>query len=196
MKNKGILIVISGPSGVGKGTVISKFINDKKLNLKYSVSMTTRKPRANEVDGEHYHFVSKEEFKQAIENGELLEWAEFVDNYYGTPIKQVEEQLNNGYNVILELEVVGCTQVREKRPNSLTIFITPPSMEELRNRIEKRSSEPLDVIQQRLSKAEKEMELLKNYKYVVCNDDPVLASDIISLIIERTRELERERNAK
>ena len=128
---KGLLIVLSGPSGVGKGTVLKEFIHDKDLKLAYSVSMTTRKQRPGEVDGINYHFVTKEEFEQAKKNGELLESAEFVGNYYGTPISEVERLRNEGKNVILEIEVQGCTQVREKVKDALTIFIVPPSMAEL-----------------------------------------------------------------
>ena len=180
---KGILIVLSGPSGVGKGTCIKKFIDDASLNLVYSVSMTTRSPRENEINGVNYHFVSKDRFKQAINNNELLEWAEFVGNYYGTPYESVNNLLEEGKNVILEIEVEGASIIKEKCPNALTIFITPPSLDELRKRIENRSSETVEVMQARLAKAEKEIMLQHNYKYVVCNDDPDLASDIIKLII-------------
>ena len=182
--NKGILIVVSGPSGVGKGTCIKQFIDDPELNLAYSVSMTTRKPRLDEVDGKNYHFVTRDRFQQAIDNGELLEWAEFVGNYYGTPLDSVNKLLEQGKNVILEIEVEGAKLVREKCPDSLTIFIAPPSLNELRNRIENRCTESIEVVQARLAKAEKEILLQCNYKYVVCNDDPTLASNIIKLIIK------------
>ena len=190
---KGILIVISGPSGVGKGTVISEFINDPELNLMYSISMTTRNIRKGEVDGVNYHFVDKERFLQAIDNDEFLEWAEFVGNYYGTPTKSVNDALNQGKNVILEIEVDGTNQVKTKCPDALTIFITAPSLDELRKRIENRSSETVDVIQRRLDKARKELEFLHQYKYVVCNEDPILAADIIKLIIKRTVELKNNK---
>lgn len=182
---KGLLIVISGPSGVGKGTVREYFMKDDSLNLTYSISMTTRQPRNGEVHGKDYIFVSKEEFIQAIDNGEFLEYAEFVGNYYGTNLKQVEELRNQGKNVILEIEVQGATQVREKCPDAITIFIIPPSMEELERRIRGRKSEPEEIIQQRLAKAQQELKLVGNYKYVVCNDDPELAADVIGLIIKR-----------
>ena len=122
---------------------------------------------------------------EAIENGELLEWAEFVGNYYGTPLKEVERLREAGKNVILEIEVQGCTQVKEKCPDAVTIFMIPPSMEELENRIRGRRSEPEEIIQQRLAKAQREMKMVKDYKYVVCNDDPQLAADVIALIIKR-----------
>lgn len=182
---KGLLIVISGPSGVGKGTVRQYFMKNKELNLVYSTSMTTRQPREGEVDGVDYFFTNKEQFEKAIANGELLEWAEFVGNYYGTPLKEVNRLREEGKNVILEIEVQGCTQVKEKCPDAVTIFMIPPTMEELENRIRGRRSEPEEIIQQRLAKAEREMKMVKDYKYVVCNDDPELAADFISLIIKR-----------
>ena len=120
---KGLLIIISGPSGVGKGTVRNYFMNDASLKLAYSISMTTRSPRAGEQDGVDYIFTTKEKFEEAIQHGELLEWAEFVGNYYGTPMSQVEKLRNEGKNVLLEIEVQGATQVKEKCPDALTIFI-------------------------------------------------------------------------
>ena len=185
---KGLLIIISGPSGVGKGTVRHYFMNDESLKLVYSISMTTRSPRAGEQDGVDYIFSTREEFEKAIQNGELLEWAEFVGNYYGTPIAQVEKLREEGKNVLLEIEVQGATQVREKCPDAVSIFIIPPSMEELENRIRGRRSEPEEIVQQRLAKAEKEMKMMNNYKYIVCNDDPKLAADLISSIIKRNME--------
>ena len=185
MMKKGLLIVLSGPSGVGKGTVRQYFMQNEELNLVYSTSMTTRQPRAGEVEGIDYFFTDKAHFEQAIENGELLEWAEFVGNYYGTPCDYVEDQMEQGRDVILEIEVQGCTQVKEKCPDAVTIFMIPPSMEELENRIRGRRSEPEEIIQQRLAKAQREMKMVKDYKYVVCNDDPQLAADVIALIIKR-----------
>lgn len=185
---KGLLIIISGPSGVGKGTVREFFIKDESLKLAYSISMTTRSPRAGEKDGVDYIFTTKEKFEDAIAKGELLEWAEFVGNYYGTPMSQVEKLRNEGKNVLLEIEVQGATQVREKCPEAVSIFIIPPSMEELENRIRGRRSEPEEVVQQRLAKADKEMKMMNNYKYIVCNDDPQLAADLISSIIKRHME--------
>ena len=182
---KGLLIIMSGPSGVGKGTIRKCFMDDDSLCLAYSISMTTRKPRANEVDGVDYIFTSREHFEEAIRRGELLEWAEFVGNYYGTPLAQVEELRNEGKNVLLEIEVQGADQVRQKCPDALSIFIIPPSMEELEKRIRGRRSEPEEIVQQRLAKAENEMKLVSNYKYIVCNEDPQLAAELISSIIKR-----------
>ncbi|MCR5794875.1 MAG: guanylate kinase [Solobacterium sp.] len=185
---KGLLIVISGPSGVGKGTVISKFINDEDLKLSLSVSMTTRARREGEKEGVNYYYVTEEEFLRARENGELLESAEFVGNYYGTPMFEVNRIRGEGRNVLLEIDVQGCLQVIEKAPDALTIFIVPPNMEELEKRIRGRGTEAEEVVQERLAKASKEMELMHNYKYVICNDDADLAADIIRVIIRRHME--------
>ena len=182
---KGFLIILSGPSGVGKGTVRQYFMQDESLNLTYSISMTTRAPRNGEIHGKDYLFTNKEEFEKAIEAGELLEWAEFVGNYYGTPLSQVEKLRNEGKNVILEIEVQGAEQVCKKVPDCISIFMIPPTMEELERRIRGRSTEAEEVIQERLAKAENEMKLIKNYKYVVCNDDPELAAAYIGLIIKK-----------
>lgn len=187
---KGLLIVLSGPSGVGKGTVLKEFINDPDLKLSYSVSLTTRKMRPGEKDGVNYHFVSKEEFLKVRDAGGLLESAEFVGNYYGTPVAGVEELRSKGRNVLLEIEVQGARQVRQKCPDALTIFIVPPSMEELERRIRGRGTEPEEIVQQRLAKASREMDMIGEYKYVVCNDDPRLAADIIRVIIKRHMEQE------
>ena len=182
---KGLLIVLSGPSGVGKGTVIKELMKNDDLKLSYSISMTTRKPRNGEVDGVNYFFVDRDTFLKAIDDGELLENAEFVGNMYGTPVSYVEKLRNEGRNVLLEIEVQGAMQVKKKCPDALSIFIIPPSMEELASRIRGRNSEPEEIVQQRLDKAKKEMEMVTQYKYVVCNDDVILASDIISAIIKR-----------
>ena len=189
---RGLLIIISGPSGVGKGTIREYFMKDEGLNLTYSISMTTRSPRKNEIDGKDYIFTTKERFEEAIREGDLLEWAEFVGNYYGTPLSQIERLREEGKNVLLEIEVQGATQVREKCPDADSIFIIPPSMEELEKRIRGRRSEPEEVVQQRLAKAVREMKMVKDYKYVVCNDDPQLAADMITLIIRRHMEQEQE----
>ena len=182
---KGLLIIFSGPSGVGKGTVRELFFDREDLNLAYSISMTTRKPRAGEVDGKDYYFVSQERFDKALENNELLEHAEFVGNHYGTLISEVERLRNLGKNVILEIEVQGAQQVIERVPDSLSIFLVPPNMKELERRIINRSTEPAEVIEARLSKAANEMELMNHYRFVICNDDPQIAADTVALIIKR-----------
>lgn len=186
MTNKGILIVFSGPSGVGKGTVMKKFIDDKSLKLTFSISMTTRDIREGEQEGLNYFYVTKEEFENAIKEGKLLEYASFVGNYYGTPVDYVNKLLNEGRNVILEIETQGALQVMEKVPEALTIFLVPPSMEELERRIRGRKTESDEVIKARLNKAKEEMNLAGKYKYVVCNDDPDKAAKTISNIIKRS----------
>ena len=190
---KGLLIVISGPSGVGKGTVLKEVVKDPELNIGYSISMTTREKRPGEENGVNYYFVTRDEFHKAVENGELLEWTEFVGNCYGTPVKEVERLRNEGKNVLLEIEQDGCSQVRKKVPDTLSIFIIPPSMEELERRIRSRKTEPEEIVQQRLAKAAKEMNNLKDYKYVVCNEDVKLATDIIRVIILRHMQFEKEK---
>ncbi len=182
---RGLLIVLSGPSGVGKGTVVKEFIEDKKLKLAYSISMTTREKRPGEVDGVNYNFVTREQFEQSKNNGELLEFAQFVGNYYGTPLAAVDKLRDEGKNVLLEIEVQGCIQVSEKCPDAITIFLIPPSIEELEKRIRGRNTEPEEIVQQRLEKAHRELDMVGEYKYVVCNEDPKLAADIISTIIAR-----------
>ena len=190
---KGLLIVISGPSGVGKGTVLKEVVKDPELNIGYSISMTTREKRPGEENGVNYYFVTRDEFHKAVEDGELLEWTEFVGNCYGTPIKEVERLRNEGKNVLLEIEQDGCSQVRKKVPDTLSIFIIPPSMEELERRIRSRKTEPEEIVQQRLAKAAKEMNNLKDYKYVVCNEYVKLAADIIRVIILRHMQFEKEK---
>ena len=185
---KGLLIVVSGPSGVGKGTILNKLMEDEELKLAYSVSMTTREKRPGEEEGVNYYYVTKEQFEQAIENGEMLEHAEFVGNYYGTPLKEVERLRNEGRNVVLEIEVQGCRQVQEKVKNALTIFIVPPNMEELERRIRGRRTEAEEIVQQRLAKAEREMTYVGQYKYVICNEDVALAAELITVIIRRNME--------
>lgn len=190
---RGLLIILSGPSGVGKGTIRKFFEKSTKLNLAYSTSMTTRKPRVGEVDGVDYFFTTRDKFEQAIKNGDLLEYAEFVGNYYGTPLKEVNRLRDEGKNVLLEIEVQGAIQVQKRCPDALSIFIIPPSMDELERRIRGRRSEPEEIIQQRLAKANHEMKMIKEYKYIVCNDDPKLAAELIEAIILRHIELEENK---
>ena len=181
---KGILIILSGPSGVGKGTVREQLFKDESLNLAYSISMTTRKPRPGERDGVDYFFVEETEFEEKIKEGKLLEWAKFVGNYYGTPKDYVEQLLAQGKNVVLEIEVQGALQVMEKCPDATTIFIVPPSFEELERRIRGRRTEDEAIVQERLAKARKEIATKDEYKYVVENDDVMLAKEQIATIIK------------
>lgn len=181
---KGLLIILSGPSGVGKGTVRQELFKDESLNLAYSISMTTRKPRPTEKEGIDYFFVSEDKFKKEIENGGLLEYAKFVGNYYGTPKEHVEQLLNEGKNVVLEIEVQGALQVMAKVKDALTIFLVPPSIEELEKRIRGRRTESEEIVKERMDKARKEIKTKDEYKYVVVNDDVSKAKEQISLIIK------------
>ena len=169
--NKGLLIILSGPSGVGKGTVRKKIMEDESLNLVYSISMTTRAPRNKEVDGEDYYFVTQEEFQRNLDNNNLLEHCESVGNRYGTPKDKVEKLREEGKNVFLEIEVNGANQVLSKVNDNgvISIFLMPPSLKTLEDRIRKRKSESDDIIKERLQKGRSEMKLKSNYEYVVVN---------------------------
>lgn len=182
---RGLLIIMSGPSGVGKGTVRRLVMADKSLNLAYSVSITTRPRREHETPGVDYFYVTKEEFQKTLDEDGFLEHAQFVGNYYGTPKAYVEKLRNEGKNVLLEIEVEGAKQVISKCHGSdvVTIFLIPPSMEDLEQRIRKRGTESEEVIQQRLAKAQRELELKYAYDYPVINDTVKSAADQIRKII-------------
>ena len=184
---KGLLVVVSGPSGAGKGTICQALL--EKTPLAYSVSATTRKPRAGEVDGESYYFLSVEAFEEMIEKDELLEWAKVYDNYYGTPLKKVEEKLAAGEDILLEIDTQGAMKVREKFPEGVCIFILPPSLAELERRIRGRDTETEDVLQKRLAAAIDEIEAGKCYKYVVTNDEVDGAVDSVCAILAAERRL-------
>ncbi len=166
----GVLLVISGFSGAGKGTIV-KGILEKKKGYELSISATTRNPRDGEVDGQSYYFISNEEFEAMIENGDFLEWAKFVNNYYGTPKEFVFEQLKTGKNIILEIELQGAMKVREQYPGAVMVFVVPPSIKELKHRLVTRGTESMDVIMKRLKRAEEEMTYIKEYDYIVENDN-------------------------
>lgn len=192
---KGLLIVLSGPSGVGKGTIRKYLMNKyKDLNLVYSISMTTRSPRNNEVEGSDYFFVSPEEFQRNLNNNNFLEHATFVGNDYGTPKDYVLNLLNNGKNVLLEIEINGAKQVMQNMFGNdlLTIFLTIPNIDELEDRIRKRRTETEELINQRLSKARKELYLSYLYDYVVINDSIERSSDEIASIISHRIESRKE----
>lgn len=183
MSEKGMLIVLSGPSGVGKGTVRQAMVKKYGQQFKYSISMTTRQPRAREVNGVDYYFVSKDEFEHEIANGGMLEYAQYVDNYYGTPLKYVNQMLDNGQDVLLEIEVKGAMQVRSKVSNGVFIFLAPPDLHSLQQRIEKRGTDNSETIKKRMIKAREEINLMTNYDYVVVNDKVDLAVQRIEQII-------------
>ena len=183
LNHRGLLIVLSGPSGVGKGTVRKALFEMPEQEFVYSVSMTTRAPRPGEVDGVDYYFVTKEEFERQIAAGNLLEYAEFVGNYYGTPKDKVEEQLNKGKEVILEIEVNGAFQVREKCKDAVFIFLVPPTRRALYERLKSRGTECEERILARINKANKEFKLAHQYDYIVVNDEIYNAADRIMAII-------------
>ncbi len=166
--SKGRLIVFSAPSGCGKGTMLAEILKDE--NYCVSVSATTRSPREGEVDGVNYYFMSKGDFLQKVADSEFLEYAEYCDNYYGTLMSEVDGKLNEGKNVILEIEVQGAQKIREKRPDALMIFILPPSVSELRRRLKKRGTETDEVIEQRVSQAAREIKVASKYDYAIVND--------------------------
>lgn len=181
MPKKGVLAVISGFSGAGKGTIMKELIGQYPYFL--SVSATTRKPREGEVDGREYFFHTRAEFEHMIAEGELIEWAEYVGNYYGTPKKVVEQQLAEGKDVLLEIEMQGGMLVKEQFPQAVLIFITPPSYEELRNRLEGRGTESPEEIKNRLVRATEEVSYMKSYDYIVVNDDLTEAVSRVNDII-------------
>ncbi len=183
LNNRGLLVVISGPSGVGKGTVRRALFSMPNHNLVYSVSMTTREKRAGEVEGKDYYFVSKEEFIHAENSGKLLESAEFVGNYYGTPLDKLNENLDKGNEVVLEIEVEGAAQVKEKMPDCVMIFIAPPSKKALYDRLKRRGTENESEVLARVAKANREFRSAYLYDYIVVNDEVNNAADRIMAII-------------
>ena len=183
MSERGLLIVLSGPSGVGKGTVRKAIFDSEENDFQYSISMTTRKQREGEVDGVDYYFRSREEFEAMIEAGEMLEYAEYVGNYYGTPLTYVNQTLDEGKDVFLEIEVQGAKQVKDKVPDGVFIFLTPPDLAELKSRIIGRGTDEMSVIEERMAVAREEIEMMALYDYAVVNDEVPLAVQRIKDII-------------
>ena len=184
MTKRGLLIVLSGPSGVGKGTVRAAIFAKGEQKFVYSISATTRSPRTGETDGVDYFFKTREEFEQMIQNKQLLEYAEYVGNYYGTPLEYVENTLATGKDVFLEIDVQGAIQVRELMPDGVFIFLTPPDLNELESRIVNRGTDSDEVIAKRMKTAREELELMKYYDYSVVNDTVDNAVQKIEAIIQ------------
>ncbi len=184
MSERGLLIVFSGPSGVGKGTVRQEIFSTPNHKFEYSVSMTTRPQRPGEVDGVDYFFRTREEFEDLIKKGQMLEYAEYVGNYYGTPLSYVNETLDKGIDVFLEIEVQGALQVKKKVPDGVFIFLTPPDLEELQDRLVGRGTDSQEVIVQRIERAKEEIALMREYDYAVVNDQVPLAAERVKRIIE------------
>ncbi len=182
MKNLKKLIILTGPSGVGKGTVVKEIL-DKEKNIWLSISATTREPRDGEKEGENYYFLSQEKFKEMIEKKLFLEWAQFAGNYYGTPLSSVNEKIKQGFTVLLEIEVEGAKQIKEKFPNSLSIFLLPPDIAELERRIRNRGTEKEEAIKKRLSRADYEISASNEFDFALTNSDVnETAKRIIKLI--------------
>lgn len=179
---KGRLILITGPSGVGKGTLVRELLN-RHSQLYLSISVTTRNPRPGEINGQNYYFVDRSQFKKMIANGELLEWAEYADNYYGTPRQQVETKIKEGRWVILEIEVQGARQIKANFPNTLSLFIKPPSFDELELRLRNRGSDSDSAIKRRLKTAELELKTVTEFDYQIVNDDIYTALEKIEAAI-------------
>lgn len=188
MNNKGILVVISGFSGAGKGTIMGRLIENYRDKYSLSISATTRKPRPGEVDGKSYFFVDTDKFESMISENELIEYAQYVGNYYGTPKAYVEEQLAAGKNVILEIEIQGALKVREKFPDTKLIFVSAPSAEVLRDRLVGRGTEATEVVEARLSRAYEESLGIEEYNYFVVNDDLEECVALMDKIITNERE--------
>ena len=184
MSERGLLIVFSGPSGVGKGTVRQEIFSTPDHKFEYSVSMTTRAQRTGEVDGKDYFFRSREEFEELIRKGQMLEYAEYVGNYYGTPLTYVNETLDKGIDVFLEIEVQGALQVKKKVPDAVFIFLTPPDLNELEERLVGRGTDSEEVIAQRIERAREEIALMSEYDYAIVNDEVPLAAERVKRVIE------------
>ncbi len=195
MKKPGVLLILSGPSGSGKGTVVEKLC--EKDNFALSISATTRAPREYEQEGIHYFFHTKEDFLQMRDQYELLEWAEFCGNFYGTPKKYVVDQLRQGKNVILEIEVQGALQVKKIYPDGVLAFLMPPNLEELGERLTKRGTEDAETINRRICRALEEMEMVGNYEYVIVNETVEQATqDILSVVHAEKMRVSRNPNIK
>ena len=192
--DKGILIVVSAPAGCGKDTILEQALK-RNENLYYSVSATSRDMRPGETEGVSYYFRTREQFRQMIDNGELLEYAEYVGNFYGTPKKAVEDMLRAGKDVVLKIEIQGAANVKKMFPDCTMVFIVPPSMQELERRLIKRGTETPDVIEKRLETARKELYFAKNYDFIITNGELSDAVDDF-LAVVRAQKLKKELRAQ
>lgn len=186
----GLLLVVSGPAGVGKGTVVS-LARERNNDIVFSVSMTSREPRPGEKDGENYFFVSREKFLEMVNENMLLEWVEYCGNFYGTPRLYIEEQLEQGNIVLLEIEVEGARNIKQQYPECVSVFITPPTVTELRKRITKRGTESPEIIEKRMQRAIKELEHMDNYDYIIKNESVEESVKQFLEIIEKERKANR-----
>jgi len=194
MSHEGLLVVVSGPSGAGKGTVLKR-LKDSDDSIRFSISATTRTIRQGEKEGLNYFFKTRDEFKSMIEAGQLLEWVEYCGNYYGTPKEYIETTVKEGYDCLLEIEVEGAANVKKAYPDCVLIFILPPSFEELKRRIEKRATEEPEIVAKRLERAREEMAYIENYDYVIVNDKIEDAVENLRSIL-KAEKLKLNRNRK
>jgi len=192
MFHSGLLVVVSAPSGTGKGTLLGA-LEKLNSNIRFSISATTRNPREGEIDGTDYFFKSVDEFKKMVEDGELIEWVEYCDNFYGTPKSYIEECLMQGFDVVLEIEVEGAINIRKRFSDSVLIFVLPPSFEELKRRIIKRGTENPYTIEKRIEKAKEEIKYIDIYDYIVLNDSVDNAVNQINSILTAEK-LKYQRN--
>jgi len=191
MFREGLLVVVCGPSGVGKGTIIDT-IKEKNEKIRLSVSATTRSPRQGEIDGKNYFFKTTEEFKKMIQNDELIEWVEYCGNFYGTPKKYVEDCIKAGCDVIFEVEVEGAANIKMKYPENVSIFLLPPTLEELKERIVGRGTEKPEVIERRLERAKKELLFIDKFDYVIINDNvDEAAVELSSILVSEKLKVKR-----
>ncbi len=181
--NRGLLVVISGPSGTGKGA-LTKLLKQKKPHIRFSISATTRKPRDGEINGINYFFKSEKEFEKMIKDNEFVEWVRYCENYYGTPEKFISDSIENGHDVLFEIEVEGALKIKERFPGSILVFIVPPSHKELARRIKGRGTEDKNIIEKRMLRAVEELELVDEYDYLVINDKLDRACDDVVHIME------------
>ncbi len=185
----GKLVILCGPSGSGKSSVEKYFLFDKKYNFHFSVSATSRKSRENEIDGVNYFFLATDEFEKMIAKKQFLEWAKFIGNYYGTPLAPIKRELAKGNNVFLEIELLGVEQVLKKLPDTITIFLTPPSLEILKTRLEGRGTEDKETIEKRINRAIIEIEAQELFKYTVINNNIKVAAEEIRAILDKELEV-------